>query len=225
MNTAYNTETFKTLDTLRSAVEKHTHPVVLMEGTRELPEADRPRLVELGRLLAKELPQAVFRTGNATGSDTAFAEGVALVDATRLQYVLPNAGMGRHRRHPQSPAVSLNAVPAMAEQVLAGATAQATPATQRLVDFYVREKGGSANAAKGAYLMRDTLKVLGCVELNLAPANVGIFYVNEADPMGGGTGHTIRVCIEQGVPVVTQQHWRNWLLQPETGQKGVWYGT
>lgn len=219
MKPLYEAKTFASVADLKSAIGNQVQPVILVEGTRDLPEADRPLLVELGRLLAQKLPHAVFRTGNATGSDTAWAEGVAVVDAKRLQYVLPNTGMGRQRRQSDSPAVALAAVPAAAEQVLAGATAKATPASQRLVDLYVREKGGSANAAKGAYLLRDTLKVLGCAELNLAPATVGIFYVNEADPMGGGTGHTIRVCSEQGVPVVTQAAWRRWL--PSSRAEGV----
>lgn len=220
MKPLYEAKAFASMNELKSAIGHQVQPVILLEGTRDLPEADRPRLVELARLLAKELPRAIFRTGNATGSDTAFAEGVAAVDAKRLQYVLPNAGMGRQRRHPDSPAVSLGTVPSAAEEILAGATAKATPASQRLVDFYVREKGGSANAAKGAYLMRDTLKVLGCAEMGLATATVGIFYVNEADPMSGGTGHTIRVCIEHGVPVVMQKHWRNWLTGTHTNKKG-----
>jgi len=211
MKPLYEAKAFASVADLKSAIGNQVQPVILVEGTRDLPEEDRPRLVELGRLLAQNFPHAIFRTGNATGSDTAWAEGVAAVDAKRLQYVLPNARMGSQRRQADSPVVALGAVPADAEQALAKATAKATPASQRLVELYVREKGGSANAAKGAYLMRDTLKVLGCAELNLAPAIVGIFYLNEADPMGGGTGHTIRVCIEQGVPVVTQRIWQEWL--------------
>ena len=42
------------------------------------------------------------------------------------------------------------------------------------------------------------------------PATVGIFYVNRADPMKGGTGHTIRVCRKLGVPVAFQDEWRHW---------------
>lgn len=211
MKRLYRPNAFASVAELACAIRHQDRPVVLVEGTRDLPEADRRRVVALGQMLALDLPRAIFRTGNATGSDTAFAEGVAAVDANRLQYVLPHAGMGRQRRRAESLAVALDAVPPAAEQVLANATASASPRSQRLVELYVREKGGSAPAAKGAYLMRDTLKVLGCAELHLAPATVGIFYVNEADPMAGGTGHTLRVCIEHGVPVVPQKIWRNWL--------------
>ena len=60
-------------------------------------------------------------------------------------------------------------------------------------------------------MLRDTLKVTGDASSGLRPASVGIFYVNEADPMKGGTGHTIRVCRHQGVPVIFQQSWKQWL--------------
>jgi hypothetical protein len=146
MKRLYRPNAFASVAELACAIRHPDRPVILVEGTRDLPEADRPL------------------------------------------------------------AVALDAVPA-AEQVLASAS----PRSQRRVELYVREKGGSAAAAKGAYLMRDTLKVLGCAELHLAPATVGIFHVNEADPMAGGTGHTIRVSIEHGVPVVPQKIWRNWL--------------
>jgi hypothetical protein len=36
------------------------------------------------------------------------------------------------------------------------------------------------------------------------------FYVREAGPLSGGTGHTIRVCREHNFPVVTQSVWLHW---------------
>ena len=35
--------------------------------------------------------------------------------------------------------------------------------------------------------------------------------LHHVDPLGGGTGHTIRVCLQHAVPVITQEHWRGWL--------------
>ncbi len=52
---------------------------------------------------------------------------------------------------------------------------------------------------------------LGSDELGLAKPVVGIFFVNEENPFKGGTGHTMRVCLEHGVPVVTQFSWAKWL--------------
>ena len=70
-------------------------PVLLLEGTRELPAHQVPHLTSLAAQLASAFRHARFRTGNAKGSDEAFAAGVAAVDAGRLEYVLPHLG---HRR-------------------------------------------------------------------------------------------------------------------------------
>ncbi|MFZ4396203.1 MAG: hypothetical protein ACOYOU_11325 [Kiritimatiellia bacterium] len=85
------------------------------------------------------------------------------------------------------------------------------PGLKGLVDAYEVRGSKGALGAKAAYLLRDTLKVIGTPDLGLAPATVGIFYANEADPLAGGTGHTIRVCRERGVPVVLQTVWRKWV--------------
>jgi hypothetical protein len=36
--------------------------------------------------------------------------------------------------------------------------------------------------------------------------------VNLADPMEGGTGHTIRVCQQEGLPVIYQDEWSAWKI-------------
>jgi hypothetical protein len=95
-------------------------PVLLVEGVRALPEADRAIVVACEVWLARTFPHAVFRIGNADGTDTAFAEGI----------VLPYAGK---------------------------------------------------------------------------------FFVNAADPMKGGTGHTMQICREMKGPVFDQVIWREWL--------------
>ena len=79
-------------------------------------------------------------------------------------------------------------------------------------DYYLTHLHGPSSAAtsKATYLLRDTLKVTGSEALGLAPAVLGIFFVNEAEPSGGGTGHTIRVCGVQDVPVATQTEWGSW---------------
>jgi hypothetical protein len=62
--------------------------------------------------------------------------------------------------------------------------------------------------ATAQLLLRDTLKVTGAETLMKPIA--GIFFVNPQDPERGGTGHTIRVCRRQGVPVITQLDWQKW---------------
>jgi hypothetical protein len=211
MNTLYHADRWKSVAELRAFLDTTQNPVVLLEGTRQLSEADAVHLVALGRKLATELPTVTFRTGNATGSDTAFAEGVAAVDARRLQFVLPNARMGRSRIPPLSYAMGFESLPASATGRIAEATAQATPDNRRLVEHYQQTEKPTRSSQKAAYLLRDTLKVMGCAEAGLAPATFGIFYVNQLDPTGGGTGHTLRVCLQSSVPVITQLVWWRWL--------------
>lgn len=38
----------------------------------------------------------------------------------------------------------------------------------------------------------------------IPPATAALFYVDPADPEAGGTGHTIRVSRQQGIPLCTQ---------------------
>jgi hypothetical protein len=63
--------------------------------------------------------------------------------------------------------------------------------------------------AKGDYLVRDTMKVVG-VPGHFAKPICALFFVNLADPMEGGTGHTIRVCQQEGMPVTYQDEWGAW---------------
>lgn len=189
-------------------------PVILVEGTRNLPDADRPALLRLAEMLAGRLPRAIFRTGNATGSDEAFAEGVCRVDASRLQYILPSSGMGNSRKNPSAYSVAVENISSVEEPELVYRTKQATPANARLIDRFVQREKGQAYA-KSLYLLRDTLKVTGSAEQGLAPASLGIFYVDRSREGGGGggTGHTLRVCEQAGVPVILQEEWMQWLRE------------
>ncbi len=53
-------------------IRNHPHPVILVEGTREVPAEDRPHLIGFGRWLAETYPHAFFRTGNAKGGGRSF---------------------------------------------------------------------------------------------------------------------------------------------------------
>lgn len=211
MTQQYQTAGIQTLKDLNLVFAQAKHPVALIEGTRRLPESDISLLRQLGQLLAKRFPNVTFRSGNAEGSDTVFAEAVAAIDPARIEYVLPSAGMGRKRRYPDSPNYALEELPKVAETRLAEYTVEATPRVERLVNAHRGIVHNRCLAAKGRYLMRDTLKVTGAKEAGIPPATAGIFYVNEADPLGGGTGHTIRVCLQHKVPVVLQHIWANWI--------------
>lgn len=202
----YKTHTLNLSD-VEAVLRQTEAPVVLLEGTRQVPEKEQSRLTELGAFLAKTFPEAVFRSGNADGSDTLFARGVESVDPKRMQLVTPTARHRNKNRHPLNYVVPLSEVSAVHEESLAYHTNAATPENRRIID---KRNEVPQLKAKARYLLRDTLKVLGDPEHGLAPATVAIFYV-KPDPMAGGTGHTIRVCQQHNVPVVLQKDWMQWL--------------
>jgi len=189
-------------------LSKTAAPVVLLEGTRELPAATAPYLTALAIHLARSFPQARFRTGNAKGSDEAFATGVASVDPTRLEFVLPYAGHRRKQRPAESPSTDMDRVTTAQFQEIVDTTLEASPQYQRVAVNYREKKVHPRQRAAAQLLLRDALKVTGAE--GLAPPVTGIFYVHAADPDRGGTGHTMRVCRALGVPVIPQFQWLEW---------------
>lgn len=188
-------------------VSKHEKPVILLEGRRELPESDRPLLVKLGEKLAKALPSAIFRSGNAKGADNAFIEGVALVDTSRIENIVPDEKTRKEYIPKGSNTFSLGDIPQVMEERLEYETIRATP--QR-ADMIKSRKKNRMLEAKSKYLLRDTLKVIGDGH-KLSQPIAAIFYVNPDEPKTGGTGHTIRVCEQANIPVITQNIWMKWL--------------
>ena len=193
--------------TFDALLAEHPRPVILVEGTRDVPPQDRPKLVAFGRWLAETYPHAIFRTGNAKGADEAFAEGVQSVDATRLEFVLPYTSHRKSTTPSPARRVSFGDMPPLAEKRALFSTEQASPEYASLLAK--RDKVPKLKA-KADYLLRDTLKVTGADELELNKAVFGIFYVNATDPMKGGTGHTIRVCNTVGTPAAFQGEWMQW---------------
>lgn len=192
---------------LQQLLARTPSPVILLEGTRQLPAEKRQALINVGRCLAEALPQAVFRSGNAAGTDEAFAAGVATVAGAKLQLVLPTPGMGRSRRPLSANCLSLADLPLAERQQLARASFAASPENHRLFELYLRGQSGNPAYAKAQYLVRDALKVCGSPALCLAPATVALFFINATGPTSGGTAHTIRLCEQQAVPLFTQRDW------------------
>jgi len=182
-----------------------------LKETRDLPTADRPLPVRLAEKLARLLPDAVFRSGNAPGTDDAFSEGVQKVDASRTEHLVPYPGHRKRRALHSGKTIAFEEVPETEQQAIMGKTIQASPDSRGLVNLYMKNRGWSRHAAKLLYLLRDTLKVMGSRSLKLAPATCGIFYVNESKPLSGGTGHTIRVCQQNRLPIIDQSVWQDWV--------------
>lgn len=181
--------------------------IVLLEGKRNVAEADKLRLVALGKLLAENTRFITFRSGNASGADEYFSAGVASVDPSRLQVITPYEGH-RKKQNLAGYTMNLDQNNMVAESELVYASKQ-NLATARLVDDFVAGKKNK-NTIKAAYILRDTAKVLGYGDWRAATA--GVFYDDLKKPESGGTGHTIALCRHYGIPVFNQQVWFEWLI-------------
>jgi len=180
--------------------------VVLLEGKREVAEQDREKLIVLGRLLAERTVFTIFRSGNAPGADELFSQGVLEVAPKRLQVITPYKSH-RKKSNKAYTTYSLDEMNVMSEpEVIYHSKIQKKNA--KLVDAYVAGDKNSLSA-KAAYLIRDTVKVLGTSEI--PRAWFGIFYDDLENPLQGGTGHTISVCRENGVETIDQKIWLNWI--------------
>lgn len=181
--------------------------IVLLEGKRNVREEDVEKLKALGKLLATHTLHIKFRSGNAPGSDAYFSEGVTETDITRLQIIKP------YRSHRSAAAytndvVSLDEVDLAKEEKLV----EASLVNERN-EYMIRNYTSGARdriSIKAAYLIRDTMKVVGAE--GLPAASFAIFYDDLTKPMSGGTGHTMQVCIASRVPWIDQRTWVNWLI-------------
>lgn len=184
----------------------HDQSFVLLEGKRTVLPEDQEKLIALGRLLASKTSKIIFRSGNAEGSDQFFSMGVASVDSKRLQVITPYSGH-RQKTNLAYQTISLDEINLSEEPELVYLSRQ-NKKTEKLVDQYV---AGDKNrySVKAAYILRDTVKVIGAG--NVSPASFGIFYDDLAEPMSGGTGHTMKVCVQHGISMVNQTVWFKWL--------------
>jgi hypothetical protein len=180
--------------------------VVLLEGKRKVLEEDKPKLEALGALLCSKTKFIQFRSGNAQGADEYFSKGVASINKNRLQVITPYFGH-RKTKNIAGSTISLEEIDVLKEPKLIALSKQNTK-TSELVDKYC---SGMINriTLKAALMMRDTLKVLGT---SIIPkATFGIFYDDLLNAMQGGTGHTIKMCKELGVPYCDQKVWMDWV--------------
>jgi hypothetical protein len=180
--------------------------VVLLEGKRDVLPEDAEKLVMLGHRLAAGTRHILFRSGNASGSDAFFAQGVVSVDPNRFQVVVP---YDRHRTssNQAGQTVSLDGIDLASEPEVVYESRQHRK-TAALVDKYVAGQRDRF-AIKAAYILRDTVKVLGAA--GISPAGFAIFYDDLSNPEQGGTGHTMQVCKRNHVPMIDQRVWFDWV--------------
>ena len=181
--------------------------MVLLEGKRKVLAEDTEKLRRLGSLLAQSSIHMRFRSGNATGSDELFSEGVAMIDATRLEVIKPYASHRAAAMHTTA-SYSLDEINLVEEPEVIYHTRQ-NQKMSGLLDKYLQQ-GRNALTVKAAYILRDTIKVSG-TRSGISPATVALFYDDLLQPISGGTGHTIRTCEGLKVPYCNQSRWFQWL--------------
>lgn len=191
------------LDAIDYIISNSYSPVVLLEGRRKVKQGDGQLLTDFARRFALAYPSVIFRTGNADGSDTYFARGVAKVDPARVQYVVPYASMKQKNRVEGASILSYDELSKAEDKTINYLSSDVNPDNQGLFEYARKVPNGKA-AAKAKYLLRDTLKVTGSEDAGYSKPVIGFFYVDPATPLDGGTGHTIRVCQKLNVPVITQ---------------------
>jgi len=180
--------------------------IVLLVGKRNVLAEDVAKLIKLGKLLVKKSNHILFRSGNAKGADSLFSEGVSAIDSSRLQIVLPYNG---HRKEfiQTNNILSLDNINLASEPDVIYQS-RGNRKTENLIDSYL--SGESNNySIKAAYIIRDTIQVIGTCEIQAA--NFGIFYDDLNAPMFGGTGHTMKVCKKNNIPFIDQTIWFTWL--------------
>ncbi len=180
--------------------------IVLLEGKRDVLENERAKLTKLGRLLCEQTKKMVFRSGNAAGADYYFSLGVSSVDNTRMQVITPYAGH-RKKLNQAYDTISLDEINLASEPDVIYQS-KGNKKTEKLIDQYV-SGDKNRNSIKAAYIIRDTIKVLGTADIK--PATFGIFYDDLQNPNSGGTGHTMNVCEQNGVAIINQEIWFSWL--------------
>jgi len=180
--------------------------VVLLEGKRKVLPEDVEKLRNFGRLLAEETRHCIFRSGNASGADHYFSQGVADIAPERLQLILPFEG---HRLNFQLPvqSFSLDRIDVRTEDAIISQSL-VNKKTAKLVERYLEGRRDPITM-KASYIIRDTVKVLGYGDLG--PAVFGFFYDDLSHPCSGGTGHTMHVCELNNVPLIDQSIFFNWL--------------
>ena len=196
--------------TLKEFIKQFDKPdsIILLEGKRNVLDADKEKLTALGKLLASKAKRMTFRSGNAEGSDQLFSVGVVEVDNKRLQVITPYSGH-REKTNQAYETISLDNINIAAEPEVVYQS-KSNKKTEKLIDKFV---SGDKNryTIKAAYIIRDTIKAIGTDEIK--PATFGIFYDDLTNPMSGGTGHTMNVCKQNNIPIIDQKIWFKWLTE------------
>lgn len=187
-------------------IKSTSNPVIIIEGRRVISPELAKSARRVAALLANRFVHLKFRSGNANGADEAFTAGVLEVAPERLQIIAPYASHRKKQRHPNAQYESPESLNSENLENIKNLSVAATPSYKGLVKCYQR---GGKLGSQAACLIRDTMKVAG-LSGQLAPPTAALFCIDPANPEAGGTGHTIRVCHNAGIPVIFQDCWGSW---------------
>lgn len=181
--------------------------IILLEGKRTVLEKDKPKLIKLSQMLAEKTMHIQFRSGNASGADNYFSKCFTGDNARRFEVIVPYSG---HRSYDSEGfrIINIEDIPLTNDSTLV-VQSKFNRRNLRIFDAYLAGERNSM-AFKAAYLLRDTLKVLGFPP-KIPMADFAIFYDDLENPCSGGTGHTMNICSNNMVPFVDQILWFNWL--------------
>ena len=181
--------------------------IVLLEGKRTVLDSDKPQLIKLSHLLAEHTKYITFRSGNAAGSDNYFSKGFLGKKANRFEVIVPYSG---HRSYDSAGfhIINIADIPLTEDSPLV-VQSKANRRNLRIFDAYVAGERNNMSM-KAAYLLRDTLKVIGHPP-KIPRADFAIFYDDLINPGTGGTGHTMQICWMNLVPFVDQTGWFDWV--------------
>ncbi|MBK1829594.1 hypothetical protein JIN77_02565 [Verrucomicrobiaceae bacterium R5-34] len=115
------------LDDFLSLFNPNSHPIILLEGRRNIDAESANHARRLASLLATQLPNSIFRSWNATGSDEAFSQGVGQIDPSRLEIVAPTKNHRIKSRIPGARYLSLADLDDTARQSLNAPSITACP--------------------------------------------------------------------------------------------------
>jgi len=190
------------------AISSAKEAVVLLEGSRNLPVEIQSGMEQLAAHLMRTFPSLIARTGNAEGSDQAWARGVNRIDPKRLQLILP---IPRYKEASIAPANEV----AVLQEVPPEDYGAAKALTREHYE-YGSSRGPTAYDPLPpfikTYLDRDALKVLGHTNYSgkRQRATAALFHLDPNKRNGGGTGHTLRLCEAQRGPYFLSEDWLNW---------------
>ena len=193
---------------INSFIEKYDVPnsIIFLGGKREVKQEDKEKLVLLGGELARRSKHLIFRSGNSSGSDFYFAKGVAHIDSSRMEVVIPFNDY-RKTLNKAGNTISLDDMD-LSNSLDIISESEKNIKTKKVVKQYFNGERHKY-AMFGAFIIRDTVAILG-VDPNVRPANFALFYDDFELPLQGGTGHTMKVCESAQVPYFTQEEWFSW---------------